>query len=66
MEKHLNEILKEAVGSMNRGRSFVLATVVVGAENTPGRSGFKLICYEDGSFTGTVGGGKLERLVLDH
>jgi xanthine dehydrogenase accessory factor len=51
---------------MNSGRPFVLATVVVGANNTPGRSGFKLICYDDGTFTGTVGGGKLERLVLDH
>ena len=42
-----------------------MATVVEGVEKTPGRSGFKLISYEDKTSEGTVGGGKLERMVLD-
>ena len=65
METPLSEILKKAVENQQRAVQFVMATVVVGAERTPGRSGFKLISYRDGSFEGTVGGGKLERLVLE-
>lgn len=65
METPLFEILKKAVENQERSTAFIMATVVVGAEKTPGRSGFKLLSYQDGSFEGTVGGGKLERMVLD-
>ncbi len=64
MEISVAEILKKAVKNQINGISFVLATVVEGAEKTPGKSGFKLISYADGTSEGTVGGGKLERLVL--
>jgi len=65
METPLFEILKKAVQNQEQSKAFVLATVVVGADKTPGRSGFKLLSYPDGSFEGTVGGGKLERMVLE-
>lgn len=65
METPLSEILKKAVANQQNSIQFVMATVVVGAEKTPGRSGFKLLSYPDGSFEGTVGGGKLERMVLE-
>ncbi len=65
MEIPINDVLIKAVETLQQGSAFVLATVVVGAEKTPGRSGFKLISYSDGSFAGTVGGGKLERLVME-
>ncbi len=65
METPVFDILKKAVRNQEKGIAFVMATVVVGVEKTPGRSGFKLISYKDGSFEGTVGGGKLERIVLD-
>ena len=65
METPVFEILKKASENQIMGISFVLATVVVGAEKTPGRSGFKLISYGDGKFEGTVGGGKLELKVLE-
>ncbi len=65
METPLNEIFSKAVSNQQNGIPFVLATVVVGADKTPGRSGFKLIAYENGTMEGTVGGGKLERMVLD-
>jgi xanthine dehydrogenase accessory factor len=65
METPLAEILKKAVLNQQNSIQFVMATVVVGADKTPGRSGFKLLSYPDGSFEGTVGGGKLERMVLD-
>ena len=65
METPVFEILKKASENQMNGISFVLATVVVGAEKTPGRSGFKLISYANGNFEGTVGGGKLELKVLE-
>lgn len=64
METPIVAILKQAVKNQQNGTPFILATVVVGAEKTPGRSGFKLIAYENGKSEGTVGGGKLERMVL--
>jgi xanthine dehydrogenase accessory factor len=65
METPVFEIMKKAVKNQQDGVAFVLAIIVEGVEKTPGRSGFKLINYSNGSFEGTVGGGKLERLVLD-
>ena len=64
METPLFEIMKKVVQNQQEGVAFVLATIVQAVEKTPGRSGFKLISYEDGSFEGTVGGGKLEQVVL--
>ncbi|MBN1327634.1 MAG: XdhC family protein, partial [Candidatus Cloacimonetes bacterium] len=66
METSQNDILSKICKNRQESLSFVLATVVVGAEKTPGRSGFKLISYPNGNFEGTVGGGKLERLVLEN
>ena len=64
MEIPVFDILRKAVENQQKGIAFVMATVVEGVEKTPGRTGFKLISYKDGSFQGTVGGGKLELLVL--
>jgi len=64
METALSDILSKAVENQRNSKAFIMTTVVVGAEKTPGRSGFKLLAYPNGSFEGTVGGGKLERLVL--
>jgi len=58
-------ILKKMVENQKNGKSFVLATVVEGADKSPGRSGFKMISYLDGTSEGTVGGGELEKLVLE-
>ncbi|MCF7858629.1 MAG: XdhC/CoxI family protein [Candidatus Cloacimonetes bacterium] len=65
METAVFNILQKAVDNQKQGIPFVMATVVEGVEKTPGRSGFKLIAYEDKTSEGTVGGGKLERMVLD-
>jgi len=65
METAVFDVLQKAVENQQNGVTFVLATIVQGVEKTPGRSGFKLIAYEDGRSEGTVGGGTLERMVLD-
>ncbi len=64
METTKIDIMKKAAENIKNNISFVLATVVQGAEGSPGRSGFKIIVYPNGSFEGTVGGGELERLIL--
>lgn len=43
----------------------MLATVVEGAEATPGRAGFKMLIFADGHTVGTVGGGALELRVRE-
>ena len=65
METAVFDVLEKAVNNQKQGIAFVLATIVEGVEKTPGRSGFKLISYEDKTSEGTVGGGMLERMVLD-
>lgn len=64
METAVFDIMQRVVENQKQGIAFVLATIVEGVEKTPGRSGFKLISYEDKTSEGTVGGGELERLVL--
>ena len=59
------DILQEAVIKQQQGIPFVLATIVEGETGSPGRTGFKVIAYKDGSFHGTVGGGEMERLILE-
>ena len=58
-------ILQEAVNGQQQGVPFVLATIVEGEAGSPGRTGFKVIVYADGKFKGTVGGGKMEKLILE-
>ncbi|MBI5624632.1 MAG: XdhC family protein [Elusimicrobia bacterium] len=50
--------------AMETGRSAALATVISASGSTPRDAGAKMIVYEDGGFAGTVGGGKLESLVM--
>jgi xanthine dehydrogenase accessory factor len=66
MEIPVNDILIRAAEKKKQGESFVLATIVRAIEKTPGRSGFKLLYSADGKTEGTVGGGELERLVIDN
>ena len=42
-----------------------LATVVTTTGSTPARIGMKMIVHADGSITGTVGGGELEKIVIE-
>lgn len=42
-----------------------LATVVGVNGSSPGKSGFKMLVFEDGGARGTVGGGSMEKLVIE-
>ena len=42
-----------------------LTTVVTASGSTPARLGMKMIVFADGSIRGTIGGGELEKLVIE-
>lgn len=57
-------IYREIVGIMDRGGNAALATIVAKEGTSPREVGSKLLLREDGTFTGSVGGGALEASVL--
>ena len=48
-----------------QGRPFVLATVVETGGSSPQKAGARIVVLADGSLRGTVGGGAIERQVID-
>jgi xanthine dehydrogenase accessory factor len=62
MKDNLYPIIAELI---NRGESAALCTVVYSKGSTPRRAGSKMLVFEDGAFTGTIGGGEMEHRVLD-
>ena len=48
-----------------RGESAALCTITTSQGSTPRHVGSKMLVYENGTFTGTVGGGEMEHRVLD-
>jgi xanthine dehydrogenase accessory factor len=48
-----------------KGQSVALATVVHIEGSTPRHVGSKMVVYDDGHIAGTVGGGKMEALVIE-
>ena len=59
------DIYEKIVRVRQEGRSAVLATVVKAAGSAPQTTGAKMLIYADGSSEGTVGGGAVEKAVLD-
>jgi xanthine dehydrogenase accessory factor len=57
-------LLAELAAALDAGRSAVTATVVDTAGSVPRRPGAKMLIHEDGSTSGTIGGGKVEALVV--
>ena len=56
----------EEIARIKRERSSAsLATVVSGERGVPGKTGFKMLVYSDGTSLGTVGGGLLEAKVRE-
>jgi xanthine dehydrogenase accessory factor len=62
MTKTIYQIAAEL---QERGESFVMCTITAAQGSTPRHAGSKMLVYENGEFTGTVGGGELEHRVLD-
>ena len=58
-------ILEMALGAQKKGVEFVVANVIEASSGSPAREGFKIIYFASGDFSGTVGGGKLEKCALE-
>lgn len=61
----MREIAEAILEVLNSGRRGALATVVRVSGSTPHRPGARLLLKPDGNTVGTVGGGAIERAVLD-
>lgn len=53
-------VIKSLSEAIESGRSAALVTLISTQSSAPRDPGAKMLVYEDGSFSGTVGGGKLE------
>jgi xanthine dehydrogenase accessory factor len=59
------QILTELLQMQESGAPVVLATVVKARGSVPRHSGAKMLVYEDGRISGTIGGGEMESRVID-
>lgn len=59
------ELYAEIARLSQEGRPFVLATVVSSAGSTPQKPGSKMVVLPDGKSVGTVGGGAIEKQIID-
>jgi len=58
-------IMQELLYCLDQNRPAALATIISATGSTPARAGTKMLIYEDGSITGTIGGGALEARVIE-
>ncbi len=65
MNNESHHILTELLAAQETGESVVLATVVKASGSVPRHAGAKMLVYEDGRISGTVGGGELEARVKE-
>lgn len=60
-----HEVLRAALDALDRGRRIVLASVVGRHGSAPSTPGQKLVLLDAHTAIGTIGGGAVERVVLD-
>jgi len=60
----MQDLYEEIVRIKEEGKRGVLATVVRTQGSTPREVGAKMLVHEDGSISGTIGGGRLEAAVI--
>lgn len=57
--------LEEAVQLLNEGESIVMASIVASSGSTPRGQGSKMMVRRDGSIIGSIGGGRVEGMVME-
>ena len=62
----MKEFYKERLDLLKGGESFVLASIFDSQGSAPRTTGARMIIRKDSSIIGTVGGGKIEALVIQH
>ena len=58
-------LLEELLKARRAGRPVALATVVKARGSVPRHAGSKMLVYDDGQLSGTIGGGEMESRVTD-
>ncbi|AHF97231.1 xanthine dehydrogenase [Desulfurella acetivorans A63] len=61
----MQQIYKRIAEFIENGKEFVIATVVNAESSTSGKIGFKMIIDKNGTIYGTIGGGLVEKDVID-
>jgi xanthine dehydrogenase accessory factor len=64
MDNNNHRLLSELVRAQESGMAVVLATVVRARGSVPRHAGAKMLIYEDGRTSGTIGGGEMESRVM--
>lgn len=59
------ELLSELMSAQETGTPVVMATIVRARGSVPRQSGSKMLIYEDGRISGTIGGGEMESRVIE-
>jgi xanthine dehydrogenase accessory factor len=59
------ELYAEIAQLAAEGRAFVIATVIDSGGSTPQKPGSKMVVLPDGTVRGTVGGGAIEKQIID-
>ena len=60
-----DDLLRELLDARARRERCALVTVAAARGSTPREAGAKMLVYADGRISGTVGGGKLESLIME-
>jgi xanthine dehydrogenase accessory factor len=60
----VKRLYQEILQLLTQGEKAVLATVIRQSGSAPRKGGAQMVIREDGSFVGTIGGGRLEADVL--
>ena len=61
----MDPVIQKAYEAALRGQSYAFATIIDSTiKGTPRKAGAKMIVLEDGSFTGTIGGGRNEKATI--
>ena len=59
------ELLEAALETLRTGETVALATIVRAHGSTPRATGTKMLVYPDGRILGTIGGGEMEKRVVE-
>lgn len=58
-------VMKKALEDIENGRELAIATITKAQGSAPRKEGTMMAVLEDGSIHGTIGGGKLEKKIID-
>ena len=61
----MDPVIRKAYEAAQKGQSYAFATVIDSTlKGTPRKAGAKMVVLTDGSFMGTIGGGRNEKAAI--